>query len=119
METTTAAVQSQSQEDVMETTPLVSATEPHYVTDLKAAFALAIASTDFTDNKKKVEAAIKALAVPNAEARVIAQLKTHAEKKLFADAGLAAVKTGNFIAPTQEAIDAYVAVGLAAWRAKQ
>jgi hypothetical protein len=102
-----------------ELNPVVPVVELQYVTDLKAAFALAIASPKFTEDKKKVEAAIKALAVPNAEARVIAQLKTHAEKKLFADAGLAAVKTGNFVAPTQEEIEAHVAIGLAAWRKKQ
>jgi hypothetical protein len=121
METTIAAVQNnQSQEDVMETTNVAVVNEPQYVTDLKAAFALAIASPKFLENKTKVDAAIKALTVPNAEARVIAQLTAHAEKKLYADAGLAAVKNGGvFVAPTQVEIDAHVAVGLAAWQKKQ
>lgn len=111
METTNfAAAENNSQDAVV----------PQYVTDLKAAFELAIVSPDFIDNKKKVEAAIKALAVPNAEARVIAQLKTHAEKSLYAKAAMCALKNNTMVvAPTQEAINAKVAEGLAAWKAKQ
>ena len=93
--------------------------EPQHIADLRKVYALAIANADFTGDKKRVEKAIAALTLPDPETRVRAQLRSNAEKTLFAAAAKKATIPGNtFVPPTQEAIDKKVEEGVQEWRLK-
>ena len=91
--------------------------EPQHILALRTAYALALATPDFTGDKKRVEKAIAALTLPDPETRVRAQLRSNAEKTLFAAAAKKATIPGNtFVPPTQEAIDKKVEEGVQEWR---
>jgi hypothetical protein len=68
--------------DTFSTAAPAAPAEPQHVQDLRTAFALALATPDFTGDKKRVEKAIKALTLPDPETRVKAQLRSNAEKTL-------------------------------------
>jgi hypothetical protein len=114
-----------NQTDTINSTPVSPAesaltpTEPQHIQDLRTAFNLALATPDFTGDIKRVNKAIDALTLPNPETRVRAQLRSNAEKTLYAAAAKRA-STGNpFVPPTQPEIDAQVERGVQAWRDKQ
>lgn len=111
-----APIDNQTQEEVMETSN-VAVAEKDLLAELKRVYEIAINTPDFvTAHRSKTLMAIKSLTITDPEIRVTAQLKSHAEKKFMADAAQAYIKTGVFTPPSQEAIDAHIAVGLAAWR---
>jgi len=93
--------------------------EPLIILDLRRVFAQALVNKDFVGDRKRVDKAIKALTLPNPEDRVRAQLLTHAERSLYAQAARDAEKGAPFVAPTKAAIDAQVEAGVLVWRAKQ
>jgi len=91
---------------------------PPHIVVLKAAIAVALANPEFVKDIKRVEKVVDALKMPDEEARVRAQLKSHAEKKLRSDAAIEAERTGVYTAPTQAEINAQIEKGMKAWRAK-
>lgn len=92
---------------------------PAYVDEFMLAYEAAIKSSDFLDDRKKVEKATAAMKLPNPEERVRAQLRSHAERNLRARAAREAERTGNYVAPTEADFKAYVEQGVQVWREKQ
>jgi hypothetical protein len=93
-------------------------TYPEHILALKDAFKAAVANPEFVKDSKRVEKAKDAFKMPDEEARVRAQLKSHAEKKLRSDAAIRAEDTGEYVAPTQDEINQHIERGVKAWRAK-
>ena len=105
-------------------TTIINPLEPEpgdsaHIIKFKTIVAAALANPDFIGDHKKVEKATIAATMPNAEDRVRAQLKTHAERNLRAKAALEAERTGIYVAPTQADFDAYIEKGVITWREKQ
>ncbi|MHB9148245.1 MAG: hypothetical protein ACYC2U_07735 [Candidatus Amoebophilus sp.] len=93
--------------------------DPLHIVKYKTSVISALGNPNFTGDSKRVEKATQANTLPDTETRVRAQLRSNAEKKLYAEAGKRAEKGEAFVAPTKEAIDAIVETGVAAWRQKQ
>lgn len=74
------------------------------VIKLKEAFDTAYSNPEFIGNAKRVEKAEKALSMPDNTAKIINQLTTQVEKKLYTDARKAGLPD-----PTPEQIKAKVA----------
>jgi hypothetical protein len=94
-------------------------TYPEHIITLKNFFKTAVGNADFVRDSKKVEKAIAALTLVDPETRVRAQLETNAKKTLRAKAAEKAEDTGEYVAPIQAEIDAYIEAGLKVWRDKQ
>ena len=94
--------------------------EPQHIQDLRTAFALALATPDFTGDKKRVEKATAALTLPNPENRVRAQLTSSSLKILKAKKADEAFRTNTpYVPPTQEEVNTRVERGVQEWRDKQ
>lgn len=86
---------------------------------LNISFQTAMASGVFTGDEKSIKKAIEALEIPDPEARVKAQLRINAEKALSLKAAAEFKKTGTFVPPSDDEIEAYIADGLEKFRKKQ
>jgi len=91
--------------------------EPTHLIALRQAFEAAIVSRLFTGDKKVVEKAIAALAIPDPDARFRKQFADVARRNLLAKA--AADEHGNIRNPSQEAINAEVERLIANLKAKK
>jgi hypothetical protein len=95
-----------------------TASDPQHIINLKTAIAAALANPEYVKDIRRVEKSAESFKMPDEEARVKAQLKSHAERKLRADAAIEAERTGVYTAPSKAQIDAHIEKGLKAWRAK-